>query len=65
MTKMPGISEPALRIGLNEPTRPGLQPADLPELAAIMTAAILATRPPRELADRTAALRRNLPVLLL
>jgi glycine hydroxymethyltransferase len=61
LTDLPGISEPALRIGLNEPTWLGLRPADVPELASIMTGAILAARPPRELAARTARLRRRLP----
>jgi glycine/serine hydroxymethyltransferase len=58
---LPGIAEPALRIGVNEPAWLGLQPADAPELAAIMAAAILGTQPARELAARTASLRGRLP----
>ena len=58
---LPGITEPALRIGVNEPAWLGLQPAHAPELAAIMGAAILGTQPPRELSTRTASLRRRLP----
>jgi glycine hydroxymethyltransferase len=61
LTDLPGISEPALRLGLNEPTWLGLQTGDMPELASIMTAAIFATRPHRDLAERTAALRSRLP----
>jgi len=61
LTDLPAISEPALRIGLNEPTWLGLQPADIPELASIMTAAIFATSPHRDLAERAAALRSGLP----
>jgi len=60
LTDLPAISEPALRLGLNEPTWLGLQPGDIPELASIMTAAIFATRPHRDLAERTAALRTRL-----
>jgi glycine hydroxymethyltransferase len=61
LTDLPAISEPALRLGLNEPTWLGLQPGDIPELASIMTAAIFATRPHRDLAERTAVLRGRLP----
>jgi glycine hydroxymethyltransferase len=61
LTDLPGITEPALRIGLNEPTWLGLRLDDVPELAGIMAAAVFATRPPRELAARTESLRRKLP----
>jgi glycine hydroxymethyltransferase len=61
LTDLPGIDEPALRLGVNEATWLGLQPEDTAELAAITTAAILAARPARELAARTAALRARLP----
>jgi glycine hydroxymethyltransferase len=61
LTDLPGIGEPALRLGLNEPTWLGLQPGDIPELSSIMTAAIFATLPHRDLAERTAALRSRLP----
>jgi glycine hydroxymethyltransferase len=60
LTDLPGITEPALRIGLNEPTWLGLQADDIPELATIMTAAVFATRPSRELAARTHSLRCSL-----
>lgn len=58
---LPGIAEPALRIGVNEAAWLGLQPGDVPELAAIMAAAILGTQPSGELAARTASLRGRLP----
>lgn len=58
---LPGIPEPALGIGTNEPAWLGLRPGDTPELAAIMGAAILGTRPARELAAQTASLRRRIP----
>jgi glycine/serine hydroxymethyltransferase len=57
---LPGIAEPALRIGVNEPAWLGLQPGDAPELAAIIADAILGTQPARELAARTASLRGRL-----
>lgn len=58
---LPGIAEPALRIGVNEPAWLGLQPRDIPELAAIMAAAIRGTQSAHELASRTASLRSRLP----
>lgn len=58
---LPGIPEPALRIGVNELTWLGLQPDDIPELASIMTRAILGTAASRELAAHTARLRHRLP----
>ncbi|WP_239331287.1 hypothetical protein [Frankia sp. CiP3] len=61
LNDLPGIREPALRIGVNEPTWLGLQPGDMPELASIMTRAILGTGPSHELAAHTASLRHRLP----
>lgn len=61
LTDLPGIDEPALRLGVNEATWLGLTPNDTPELAAIIAAAIHAARPARELAARTAGLRARLP----
>ncbi len=61
LTDLPGIDEPALRLGVNEATWLGLTPAETGELAGIITAAILATRPAPELAAQVAALRGRLP----
>jgi len=58
---LPGIAEPALRIGVNEAAWLGLQPGDVPELADIMADAILGTQPSSALAARTASLRGRLP----
>lgn len=61
LTDLPGIAEPALRLGVNEATWLGLTPAHTAELAGIITTATLATCPTRELAARVAALRSSLP----
>ncbi len=61
LTDLPGITEPALRLGVNEATWLGLTPAHTAELAGIITTAILTARPARELAARVAALRSRLP----
>ena len=61
LTDLPGITEPALRLGVNEATWLGLTPAHTAELAGIITTAILTVRPARELAARVAALRSRMP----
>jgi glycine hydroxymethyltransferase len=61
LTDLPGIAEPALRLGVNEATWLGLTPAGTAELADIITTATLTSRPARELAARVAALRSHLP----
>ncbi|MFF7249922.1 hypothetical protein ACFZBU_39235 [Embleya sp. NPDC008237] len=56
LTDLP-LDTPALRLGLAEATWTGLVPADMPPLAAIMTAAVHDREPAAVLAERTAALR--------
>ncbi|WP_141588806.1 hypothetical protein [Myxococcus sp. AB056] len=54
---LPGIPEPVLRVGLNEPTYHGLMADDMEELAGLFVAAILQTQPAEQLAGRVASLR--------
>ncbi len=54
---LPGIPEPVLRVGVNEPTYHGLEPDDMDELADIFVSAVHETRPASALAARSAALR--------
>jgi glycine hydroxymethyltransferase len=51
------VGESALRLGAGEATRLGMTEADMPALAAIITAAILGTEPSQSLARRTENLR--------
>jgi glycine/serine hydroxymethyltransferase len=55
--ELPGIPEPAIRIGLNEATYHGLVVTDMAELASIFAAALLNLDDPGSLARRTAQLR--------
>lgn len=57
---LPGIAEPALRLGVNEATWLGMTARHVPELGDIIAAAVLGRRPEDELAGRVAALRRGL-----
>lgn len=56
---LPRIPEPALRIGVNEPTWLGLGPNDLEELAEVFTAAVFGKRATALLRTQVAALRRR------
>lgn len=56
---LPRIPEPALRVGVNEPTWLGLGPGELEELAEVLTAAVLGRRPADLLRAQVAALRRR------
>jgi hypothetical protein len=55
--ELPGISERVIRIGVNEATFHGLELNDMPELAEIFVAAVLATQDPKQLAERVAEMR--------
>ena len=61
LTDLPRIGEPALRLGVNEATWLGLTPADMPDLADIITGAVLGDRPPHHYADQVAELRNRHP----
>ncbi|PTL85999.1 hypothetical protein [Vitiosangium sp. GDMCC 1.1324] len=54
---LPGISEPVLRAGLNEPTYHGLVADDMEELAELFVAAIRQTQPAEQISSRVAAMR--------
>ena len=56
---LPGIPEPVLRVGFNEPTYHGFGTAETEELADIFTAAIFQRQPAAELAERVATLRAH------
>jgi glycine/serine hydroxymethyltransferase len=59
LSDLPGIPEPALRLGVQEATYHGLTAADMDELAAVFTAAVQGLSPAGALAARVAALRRR------
>ncbi|MEU4034692.1 hypothetical protein [Streptomyces collinus] len=59
MAGLPGFTGQGVRIGLNEPTYHGLAGDDLVELADVFAAAVHATAPSADLADRVAALRQR------
>lgn len=59
LPNLPGIPEPALRVGIQEGTYLGLVPEDMPELADIFADAMLGLRAARELALDLRALRHR------
>lgn len=58
-SELPGINEPVLRVGVNEATYHGFEPAQMPELSDIFTAAIQGSTPSEQLAERVHALRAS------
>ncbi|WP_326783447.1 hypothetical protein [Streptomyces sp. NBC_00151] len=56
---LPGFIGQGIRIGLNEPTYQGLTGSDLVELADVFATAVHGTGSSKDLADRTASLRRR------
>jgi glycine hydroxymethyltransferase len=57
--ELPGIAERAIRIGVNEATYHGLQPADMTTLADVFAAAVFDREPGEALAEQVARLRAH------
>lgn len=59
LTDLPGITEPALRIGVNEITYRGLTATDMSQLAELITDAVFARRQPPRIRRDVADLRAS------